>query len=199
RHARKLKERLEKLFKEKCKCPMSEDALKELYKERDTEFSKEQVALDADQKKYDDETNHGLKSAEQKNWNKDNAKALGQPEPEEDCSKCKEANKAREEQLKKLEGELKPLNKEDVGLLESQNQVEHDLNTAKAEQISAQADAAANKKGAKAKATSAQTKVTGLETKLAGIKTKLKSNAEKEQKIQDEIEKQGDPKKCPDH
>jgi hypothetical protein len=226
-YARKLKEELEALLKDRCKCNMSAKDLEKLGADIDAANKKATDAMKETQGKYDTETSHGNQvtkeeKATQKKWATDTAKALGQPAPAEtptkgaekpkesgnkqpaDCKKCQEAEKEKQKKLTALDNKLKALQTEELRLISNQSKAESELKQAKADVETADGAVKAatpkTKVAADTKLNNAKTKQQGIEKKISEAEGKLKGIREQEKNVQKEMDElESQKNKCPDH
>jgi len=150
KHAAEFHKKLGEILKEKCKCNRSvadEKAMKEAIS---AAWRAATQAADAENKKYDDETNHGQKDKEQQEWAEKIAKDLGQPAPKAPpapkdggdggldetpkaekpaaCKDCEAAEAERKKKLAELEEKLKPIKAEADRLFKQIDAIDTDIN-----------------------------------------------------------------------
>ena len=199
KHAAEFHKKLGEILKEKCKCNRSvadERAMKEAIS---AAWRAATQAADAENKKYDDETNHGQKDKEQQEWAEKIAKDLGQPVPkappapaapkdgaDDGSDKTPKAEAERKKKLADLKTQISALNTEHSTLFKQVDAIQRDIDAANAEKGKAKTDAAKK---------AADGKIKAAEGKQAPIKTKM----EEVDKKRSELEQQAIPLEQPTH
>jgi len=221
KHAVALKKKLEEIFKAKCKCKMSSKDIDAFNGAVKAAEKAEYAALDAEQKQYDDETDHGDKKEPQKKWATNIAKDLGQPAPadssapkdapkdggsgtpkadEGPCKDCEAAEAERKKKLAALQEKLKPIVAESQSLFKQIDAIDAEIS--KINLDSEKAKEAQNNAKKPADATAAQNKITANNTKIKNAQEKqapLKAKKEAVDKRREELELEIGPLQQPTH
>jgi hypothetical protein len=216
KQARKLKEKLKEIYAKYCTCPMNDEKRKALNQAIEAAMQAALNAYDAENNKYDEETDHGTKSEAQQKWAADTAKALGQPaptpptttdqpqtpqatKPDAACADCEKLEAERKKQLAELEKQVAPLRQQSKALFGQIDALETQISALNAD-IQAQQQLLSDpkkKSGAESKIKSDNQKIKSDQESEKPLKTKKEGVDKQIEELEKKIAPLQEPIKCP--